>query len=221
MRALGQQLGSKVTRGMNKANNAIATNLSNARSKLDRVGNDFAKNTIEQALANGPKQSVGSRIKGMADNQARNVVNGAQKKWAEGFAEGVKPQPRKPKVQTASPSASVEGPTATPSPTVPPNNNGITDAASRFRGGQDIKMTARGEAPLSTFFRDRESRDAMIASGKGSSYQFAKGSTSWKRVGATAAAGYVGIDAVDRMSSGGSLTRNETGRSDLVGIPIL
>ena len=220
MRALGQQLGSKVTRGMNKANNAIATNLSNARSKLDRVGNDFAKSTIEQALANGPKQSVKSRVKGMADNQAKNVVNGAQKKWAERFAEGVKPQPRKPKAQTASPIVSAEASVAS-SPTVPPKNNGITDAASRFRGVQDIKMTATGEAPLSTFFRTRESRDAMIASGEGSSYQFAKGSTSWKRVGATAAAGYVGIDAVDRMSSGGSLTRNETGRSDLVGIPIL
>lgn len=220
MRALGQQLGSKVTRGMNRANNAIATNLSRARNKVDRVGNNFAKNTIEQALANGPKQGVKSRIKGMADNQSRNVVNGAQKKWAEGFAEGVKPQPRKQRVQTTSPNVSAAA-SPVSLPTVPPKNNGMTDSASRFRGVQDIKMTAKGEAPLSTFFRNRESRDAMIESGKGSSYEFAKGSTSWRRVGATAAAGYAGIDAVDRMSSGGSLTRNETGKSDLVGIPIL
>lgn len=220
MRALGQQLGSKVTRGMNRANNAIATNLSRTRNKVDRVGNNFAKNTIDQALANGPKQGVKSRIKGMADNQVKNVVNGAQKKWAEGFAEGVKPQPRKPRAQTTSPSASVAAPTAS-TPTVPPKNNGMTDVASRFRGVQDIKMTAKGDAPLSTFFRNRESRDAMIESGKGSSYEFAKGSTSWKRVGATAAAGYAGIDTIDRMGSGGSLTRNETGRFDMMGIPIL
>lgn len=99
--------------------------------------------------------------------------------------------------------------------------NGSTTTRSRWRGVEDIKNTATGQAPMSTFFRTREARDAMMASGQGKDYQWAKGTTSWGRVAGTAAAGYAGMDTIDRMGSGGSITRNETGRFDMMGIPIL
>ncbi|MBA4293904.1 hypothetical protein C0431_13155 [bacterium] len=219
MRKLGQSIASKVTRGFNQANNKIATNLVQAKSKVDRFAGDYAQNTIDQAMARGGAgKSSGGRIKGMADKQAQSVVNNAQKKWAQGFAEGVKPQPRAPRAKASG------GTVATPPSTPPVKATGITDTPpteSKFRAMQDIKMAARGEAPATTVFRTREARDAMIKSGEGKDHKFAKGSTSWQRVGVTAAAGYAGFDAVDRMGSGGNLTRNETGKRDIVGIPIL
>ena len=221
MRALGQQLASKVTRGMNQANNKIATNLSQAKAKIDRVGNNFAKNTIEAAIAGKGGPSIGARIKGMADGQAQQVVGNAQQKWAEGFANGMKPQPRARRNSTKAASPSAQVPQKTEASVPAAISDGGNGKGPNWRGMTDIKMTAQGDAPLSTFFRNREARDAMIASGEGSAHKWAKGSTSWKRVGATVGAGYVGIDTVDRMSSGGSLTRNETGKTDLMGIPIL
>ncbi|MGF0347610.1 hypothetical protein ACQR3P_28630 [Rhodococcus sp. IEGM1300] len=107
------------------------------------------------------------------------------------------------------------------SPTPKVDAEPAAEAASRWRGIEDIKNTATGQAPLSTFFRNREARDSMMASGEGASHKWAKGSTSWGRVAGTGMGVYAGVDTLDRMTSGGSITRNETGRFDMMGIPIL
>jgi hypothetical protein len=52
-------------------------------------------------------------------------------------------------------------------------------------------------------------------------YQWAPGSMSWGRIGATAGIGYAGLDAGYRALSGGSLYRNSDGERDLVGIPLV
>lgn len=98
---------------------------------------------------------------------------------------------------------------------------GRTDQPSRWRGIEDIKNTATGQAPLTTFFRNREARDNMMKSGEGSKHEWAKGTISKGRVAGTVAAGYAGLDTMDRATGGGSITRNETGRFDMMGIPIL
>lgn len=115
----------------------------------------------------------------------------------------------------------IYGPTQANSPAMGPAFAKGTHKDERWRGLDDIKMTATGQAPASTFFRNREARNKMMNSGEGRDHKWAKGSLSWGRMAGTAAGVYAGIDTLDRMGSGGSLMRNETGRFDMMGVPIL
>lgn len=106
-------------------------------------------------------------------------------------------------------------------PAFPERAHGPAFPDKKWRGIEDIKNTVSGQVPLSTFFRNKNARDHMMASGKGADYEWGKGTISKARVAGTAAAGYAAIDTIDRAGSGGSITRNETGRFDMMGIPIL
>lgn len=87
--------------------------------------------------------------------------------------------------------------------------------------GSQATQTVKGEVPLTTMFRTGDARRQMEASGMGADYQWGEKSLSWKKIGATAAGGYVGVDSVHRMATGGGFTRNAEGQRDIVGIPII
>lgn len=87
--------------------------------------------------------------------------------------------------------------------------------------GIQTKQAYNGDVPLTTMFRNGEAIKDMRASGRGAKHEWGEGSLSWKKIGATAGAGYVGIDSVHRMGSGGGFTRNAEGQRDIVGIPII
>lgn len=87
--------------------------------------------------------------------------------------------------------------------------------------GIQTKQAYRGEVPMTTAFRKGDAIADMRNSGQGQDYQWGDKSLSWKKIGAAAAGGYVGIDSVHRMGSGGGVTRNAEGQRDIVGIPII
>lgn len=87
--------------------------------------------------------------------------------------------------------------------------------------GTQTKQAYRGQVPLTTPLRKGDAIASMRASKQGAEYEWGDGSLSWKKVGLAAAGGYAAIDSVNRMESGGSVTRNAEGQRDIVGIPII
>lgn len=218
-----------VTNGMNEPNVRVSPRMQDGKRRVVQRN----MNPLKSRVIPGPNGArMGERLEGnlygkkgydnsllpaVAENNP-NVINQGRRRLNRGSLEGGSMKGRKLEIQaTASQTGNEYG------PGLAPKNYGPEQkvSTSRWRGVEDIKNTATGQAPMSTFFRTREARDAMMASGQGKDYQWAKGTTSWGRVAGTIGAGYAGIDTIDRMGSGGSITRNETGRFDMMGIPIL
>lgn len=218
-----------VTKGLNEPNVRVSPRMKDGKRRVVQRN----MNPLKSRVIPGPNGArMGERLEGnlygkrgyddsllpavVENNQ--NVIKQGRRRLNRGSLEGGSMKGRKLEIQaTASQTGNEYGPGLAPRAHGPqPEVN-----SSSWRGVEDIKNTVSGQAPLSTFFRNREARDAMMASGEGASHKWAKGSTSWGRVAGTAAAGYAAIDTIDRMGSGGSITRNETGRFDMMGIPIL
>lgn len=241
MRKLGQAVAKKVTSGFNRANNTVSTNLGRAKSRIDKAGNDFAANTVNSVKYGNKTPTVRQRVKKAADRQAESVMNHGRKKSIESIEASTRPKPR-----TSRAKASGGSPASNASPTTQaianiPGRKGVkptftgtegspvhgpayakgTSSTEKFRGIQDITDSATRMTPASTFFRTREARDTMLNSGQGKDYQWAKGTLSKGRIAGTAAGLYVAGDTIDRASGGGNVIRNETGKFDLMGVPII
>jgi hypothetical protein len=91
--------------------------------------------------------------------------------------------------------------------------------------GRDLKRTWYGETPYTYAFRTQEARAAFDQVGDIQKFKeqggFGPGTWSWNRIGLIGGTAYVGMDATYRALSGGSLYRNKTGESDIVGIPLI
>lgn len=91
--------------------------------------------------------------------------------------------------------------------------------------GRDLKRTWYNEVPLSYTIRTAEARKAFDQVGDIQKFKqqggFGPGTLDWKRIGIIGGTAYVGADTIYRALSGGSMYRNKTGESDIVGIPLI
>jgi hypothetical protein len=103
--------------------------------------------------------------------------------------------------------------------------NGISRSAKRF--ALDAQRTWRGDASfnnLTYILRNEKAKAAYraaVRNGTADEFTYGPGSFSMGRVAAVGLGGYAVLDAVGRVASGGSVTRNASGRRDLVGLPLI
>jgi hypothetical protein len=91
--------------------------------------------------------------------------------------------------------------------------------------GRDLKRTWYAEVPWDYAFRTAAARKKFDEVGDIQAFKqqggFGPGTLDWKRIGIIGGTAYVGADVVYRALSGGSMYRNKTGESDIVGIPLI